>query len=57
MKSSNHILNIINYFIILFTAYASFNTKEEAVARMFVELVWIYLGRADRKGMSQALSP
>ena len=51
----NHVLNFMNYFFTLLFACADCNIKQEAVARMFVELVWMYLDRSDRKGISQVL--
>jgi hypothetical protein len=43
--------------LILLIAYADFNIKKEVVTRMFVELVWKYLARADHKGISQFFLP
>jgi hypothetical protein len=33
--------------LMLFIAYADWNIKQEVVVRMFVELFWMYLDKAD----------
>ena len=49
-------MSITNYFIILFIAHVNFNARQEAVARIFVAVVWNYFEYSRPKGNFASLS-